>query len=240
MSPSSGTVLVIEDDADIRRLLRAILEREGFAILGASDGQEGLRRLYASRPDLIILDVTMPGLDGWETLERVRELSNVPVLILTARASEMEKVRGLRDGADDYLTKPFGHQELLARIEALLRRARAAGPAPDAEMQAFSDEFIEIDFARRRVTAAGREVELTPTEFRMLGVLVRHPSQVLSRDQLLELVWGHSRGHSPDQVKLYVSYLRRKLADAGGIDPVETVRGFGYRYAPRVAAEMPS
>jgi DNA-binding response OmpR family regulator len=240
MSPSPGTVLVIEDEADIRKLLGAILEREGFAILEASDGQEGLRRLYAGRPDLIVLDVTMPGLDGWETLKRVRELSDVPILMLTGSAGEMEKVRGLRGGADDYLTKPFGRQELLARIEVILRRARAAGRAPELEEQAFSDEFIEIDFARRRVSAAGQKVELTPTEFRMLAVLVRHPSQVLTRDQLLEQVWGHSRGHSPDQVKLYVSYLRRKLTDAGGIDPVETVRGFGYRYAPRVAAEVPS
>jgi DNA-binding response OmpR family regulator len=175
----------------------------------------------------------MPGLDGWETLERIRELSSLPVLMLSASAGEMEKVRGLRSGADDYLTKPFGRQELLARIDAVLRRSRAAEPAPER----YADQFIEIDFAQRRVTVDGRQVALTPTEFKLLTVLARHPRQVLSAEQLLELVWGNVRNHSRDQVKLYVSYLRRKLSQAAGIDPIETVRGFGYRYQPRVASQ---
>ena len=231
----AGTILVVEDEPDIRTLLREILEREGFTVVEECDGREGLRALFECRPDLIILDVTMPGLDGWETLQRVRELSAVPVLMLTASVSEMEKVRGLRAGADDYLTKPFGRQELLARIEAVLRRA-SRQRADEGRIAAYADDFIEIDFAQRRVAVDGQAVDLTPTEFRLLTALVRHPRQVLSRDQLLELVWGNSRGHSGDQVKLYVSYLRRKLSDAGGIDPVETVRGFGYRYQPRVTA----
>src|SRR4051812_41954977 len=234
---SQGTILVVEDDTHIRMLLRELLEREGFSVLEANDGRDGLRRLYASRPDLILLDVAMPELDGWETLERVRELSSVPVLMLTASVNEMEKVRGLRGGADDFLTKPFGRQELLARIEALLRRTRAAKPSEELEMQTFADEFLEIDFAQRRVVADGREMELTPTEFRLLTAFVRHPNQVLSHEQLLQIVWKNSRKHSRDQVKLYVSYLRRKIWDGANIDPVETVRGFGYRYLPRVVAE---
>jgi DNA-binding response OmpR family regulator len=233
VSRSSRTVLVVEDDADIRMLLREILEREGFEVLEAGDGRDGLRRLYASRPDLIILDVAMPGLDGWATLERIRELSDLPVLMLTASVGEMEKVRGLRGGADEYLTKPFGRQELLARIEALLRRVGAGG-AVQAEI--FADELIRIDFAQRRVTADGNDVELTPTEFKLLTVFTRNPNQVLTQDQLLDLVWGSRHTRSRDQVKLYVSYLRRKLSAAAGIDPVETVRGFGYRYEPRVSA----
>ena len=232
---SGGTILVVEDDPHIRMLLREVLEREGFSVLEANDGRDGLRRLYASRPDLIVLDIGMPELDGWETLERVRELSNVPVLMLTGRASEMEKVRGLRGGADDFLTKPFGRQELLARIEAVLRRA--ASPDEENEMRAFADQFLEVDFAQRRVAAGGREIELTPTEFRLLGAFVRHPNQVLSHEQLLQIVWKSSRKHSRDQVKLYVSYLRRKVCEAAGIDPVETVRGFGYRYQPRIVAD---
>src|SRR3954447_21765454 len=236
MSPAVGTVLVIEDDADIRTLLREILGREGFTVVEEGDGREGLRALFECRPHLIVLDVTMPGLDGWETLKRIRELTDVPVLMLTASAGEMEKVRGLQAGADDYLTKPFGRQELLARIDAVLRRSRADRSGPDREMEGFADDFIAIDFAQRRVTAGGREVDLTPTEFKLLSVLVRHPNQVLSQDQLLDQVWGNPRAHSRDQVKLYVSYLRRKLSDAAGVDPVETVRGFGYRYQPRVVA----
>ena len=236
---SHGTILVVEDDANIRHLLREIFVREGFAVLEASDGRDGLRRLYASRPDLIVLDIAMPELDGWATLERIRELSSIPVLMLTASVSEMEKVRGLRGGADDYLTKPFGRQELLARIEAVLRRSRAAESSEAGEAKAFADDFIEIDFPQRRVVAGGREVELTPTEFRLLAALVRHPNQVLSHEQLLQIVWKSSRKHSRDQVKLYVSYLRRKISDVAGIDPVETVRGFGYRYQPRIVADTP-
>jgi DNA-binding response OmpR family regulator len=172
----------------------------------------------------------MPGLDGWQTLERIRDLSDVPVLMLTARAEELERVRGLKAGADDYVAKPFGRQELLARVEALLRRS-AGRRAEEAER--YEDDRLSIDFARRAVTVGGREVALTPLEFKLLSTLVRHPNQVLSRDQLLELVWGSVYGVSGDQVKLYVGYLRRKLEpEDPERAPIETVRGFGYRYRP--------
>jgi DNA-binding response OmpR family regulator len=221
-------VLVIDDDADIRLLLRQLLERAGFAVCEAADGKTGLRRLFAHVPSLVILDVSMPELDGYQTLERIRDLSDVPVLMLTARTQELEKVRGLSAGADDYVAKPFGRQELLARVQALLRRS--GGKTAVAE--AYADDFVQIDYAQRKVSAQGRDVQLTPLEFKLLAAFVQNPNQVLSRDQLLELVWGDPYGVSSDQVKLYVGYLRRKLApDAPDSAPVETVRGFGYRYA---------
>jgi DNA-binding response OmpR family regulator len=221
-------VLVIDDDADIRLLLRQLLERAGFAVGEAADGKTGLRRLFADVPSLVILDVSMPELDGYQTLERIRDLSDVPVLMLTARTQELEKVRGLSAGADDYVAKPFGRQELLARVQALLRRS--GGKTAVAE--AYADDFVQIDYAQRKVSAQGRDVQLTPLEFKLLAAFVQNPNQVLSRDQLLELVWGDPYGVSSDQVKLYVGYLRRKLSpDAPDSAPVETVRGFGYRYA---------
>jgi DNA-binding response OmpR family regulator len=223
---SASRVLVVDDEADVRRLVRELLERAGYTVDEASNGRAALRAVYASKPELVVLDVTMPELDGWQTLERIRDVTDVPVLMLTARTAELEKVRGLRAGADDYVTKPFGKQELLARVEALLRRPRRAQePAPK-----YADATVEIDFAQAQVRVAGREVALTPLELRLLTTFVRHPNQVLSRDQLLELVWGGAANAAPDQVKLYVGYLRRKLGDESLI---ETVRGFGYRYRRR-------
>jgi DNA-binding response OmpR family regulator len=220
-------ILVIDDDADIRRLVRTVLERAGYEVSEAPDGREGLRALYAASPDLVILDVTMPELDGWATLERIRDLSDVPVLMLTARTEELERVRGLQSGADDYVAKPFGKQELAARVQALLRRSDAQSEGQDA----YVDALLTIDFAQRSVTIEGRDVQLTPLEFKLLATFVRHPNQVLSRDQLLELVWGDAYSVSREQVKLYVGYLRKKLDPAArGTVPIETVRGFGYRY----------
>ena len=230
MSAPPRKILVVDDSADVRTLLRALLERAGYSIDEARDGREGLRALHQLRPDLVVLDVSMPGLDGWQTLERIRDFSDVPVLMLTARAEELERVRGLQGGADDYVAKPFGRQELLARVQALLRRS-AGRRAEEAER--YQDDRLSIDFARRAVTVREREVALTPLEFKLLSTLVRHPNQVLSREQLLELVWGSAYGASPDQVKLYVGYLRRKLEpEDPERAPIETVRGFGYRYRP--------
>jgi DNA-binding response OmpR family regulator len=220
---SRGRVLVVDDEPDVRRLVRELLERAGYDVSDAADGRAGLRALFADPPDAVVLDVQMPDLDGWQTLERIRDVSDVPVLMLTARTAELEKVRGLRGGADDYVTKPFGRQELLARIEALMRRRRH-GVEPAA---AYADAAVEIDFAQARVTVDGTEISLTPLEFRLLTAFVRHPNQVLSSGQLLELAWGGTGNAAPEQVKLYVGYLRRKL---GRPELIETVRGFGYRY----------
>jgi DNA-binding response OmpR family regulator len=225
---SRARVLVVDDDALTREVVHGVLARAGLDVCEAPDGRAGLRELYARSPDLVILDVTMPELDGWATLERIRDLSDVPVLMLTARAGELERVRGLQGGADDYLVKPFGPQELAARVQALLRRGGGrAGGAPET----YADALVSIDHAQRAVRCGEREVRLTPLEFRLLATFVRHPNQVLSREQLLELVWGDAYGVSPEQVKLYVGYLRHKLDPAApATTPIETVRGFGYRY----------
>jgi DNA-binding response OmpR family regulator len=227
---NDARVLVIDDDEDIRSLVVELLRRAGYKVEEADDGRAGLRAFHQSPPNLVVLDVSMPGMDGWETLERIRDLSDVPVLMLTARGAELERVRGLQAGADDYLVKPFGRQELVARVQTLLRRARPRG---EDRHETYSDERLTIDFAQRAVAFDERPVALTPLEFKLLSALVRHPRQVLSRDQLLELVWGDAYGVSGDQVKLYVGYLRRKL-DPAQPDrvPIETVRGFGYRYQP--------
>jgi DNA-binding response OmpR family regulator len=223
---AGSRILVVDDDDDIRGLLRALLERAGHEVIDAPDGRAGLRELHAGSPDLVILDVAMPGLDGWATLERIREVSDVPVLMLTARDAELERVRGLRGGADDYVVKPFGRQELVARVDVLLRRPRSG-----ADRDTYADARLSIAFAQRAVRYEDREVALTRLEYRLLSAFVRHPNQVLSHDQLRELVWGDTLATSRDEVKLYVGYLRRKLdPDAPGTTPIETVRGFGYRY----------
>ena len=226
---SEARLLVVDDDDDIRALVVTLLERTGATVKDAANGRDGLREFHAWRPDLVVLDINMPELDGWSVLERIRDMSDVPVIMLTARGDELERVRGLQAGADDYVVKPFGKQELVARVQALLRRAARAPGETAAET--YADSYLMLDWAQARVTVGGREIQLTPLEFRLLSTFVRHPRQVLSRDQLLELVWGDAFGVGGDQVKLYVGYLRRKL-DPGSPDsvPIETVRGFGYRY----------
>jgi DNA-binding response OmpR family regulator len=219
-----ASILIAEDDADVRRLIAGLLERAGHRVVEAADGREALRLLFARHPGLVVLDVTMPGLDGWQVLERIRDVSDVPILMLTAHGEELDRVRGLRGGADDYVAKPFGRQELLARVEALLRRA----PAATGAAEAYRDELIEVDFAQRSVSVRGQPVSLTPGEFRLLTAFVRHPGQLLSRDQLLELAWGDALTRTGDEVKLYVGYLRRKLGGPDGAgSAIETVRGFG-------------
>ncbi len=221
-------VLVVDDDDDIRLLLEELLRGAGYDVAPAKDGRSALRMFYESPTDLVVLDLSMPGLDGFETLDRLRDLSDVPVILLTARSGEIDKVRGFRAGADDYVVKPFGRQELLARIEALLRRA----PEP-THLDHYDDGAVSVDYGRRHVICRGLPVRLTPLEFRLLATFVGNAGQVLSSDQLVERVWGHADGVSRDQVKLYVSYLRKKLGQrANGFEPIETVRGFGYRYVP--------
>ena len=227
-APPPRRVLVVDDDDDIRLLLHELLSGAGYLVETAQDGRAALRVFHEKPTDVIVLDLSMPELDGFETLERLRDVSDVPVILLTARSSEIDKVRGFRAGADDYVVKPFGRQELLARIEALLRRAPEA-----THLEHYDDGAISIDYARHLVMSRGLPVRLTPLEFRLLDAFARHPGQVLSADQLIEHCWGHEAGVSLDQVKLYVSYLRKKLGqDADGWQPIETVRGFGYRYVP--------
>jgi DNA-binding response OmpR family regulator len=225
----SDRVLVIEDDADIALGVRTVLDRSGFEVTTAADGREGLRVFHNGHPDIVILDVGLPEMDGWTVLARIRELSEVPVLMLTSHGHESDKVRGLRGGADDYLTKPFGTAEFIARVQALLRRQHTADPSPEV----FDDGRVQVNFVTHTVLVSGLPVDLTPTEFRLLTALVRHRGQVLSSVKLLELAWSDPFGIGPDRVKYSVMRLRRKLGTQAGDDPViEAVRGFGYRYRP--------
>jgi DNA-binding response OmpR family regulator len=224
-------VLVVEDEPDLRKLLVLILQRAGHTVVDVADGPAGVRAVHDVRPDLVLLDVGLPGLDGWQVLERVRGISDVPVIMLTAHVTETEKVRGLNYGADDYITKPFGRTELLARINAVLRRY----PSPPAgEAASFADDRLAIDLVGHHVTVDGRPVSVTPLEYRLLVTFVRHREQVLSPDQLLELAWGDPTGIGTDRVKFAVMRLRRKLAERDSTySPIEAVRGFGYRFSSR-------
>jgi len=224
----SDLVLLIEDEPDIAFGIRTVLERSGFQVTTAANGRDGLRTFHSQHPDIVVLDVGLPEMDGWTVLERIREMSEAPVLMLTARGQEADKVRGLRAGADDYLTKPFGSAEFIARVQALLRRS-AGAEKETAEV--YDDGTVRVNFAAHEVAVAGVPVELTATEYRLLAVLVRHRGQVLSPVKLLELVWSDPFGIGPDRVKYSVMRLRRKLGTAEGADSlIEAVRGFGYRY----------
>lgn len=226
-------VLVIEDDEDIALGVRVLLTRNEFDVQTAADGREGLRVFHSARPDLVILDIGLPGLDGWTVLERIRDLSDVPVLILTAHGQEDEKVRGLDGGADDYLTKPFGNAELAARVKALLRRPRVDRGRADV----YDDGNLRVDFKSHDVAVDGDSVALTPIEYRLLVALVRNRGQVLSQGKLLELAWSDPLGVGPDRVKYAIMRLRRKLGmHAGDHSRIEAVRGFGYRYRGRALA----
>jgi len=224
------SALAIGSDPGTSHSFRGLLEQAGIAIHEAGGSGAGLRMFYAEHPDVVILDLDAPGGDGFEVLATIRRLSDVPVIALTAGDGEADRVKALRAGADDCLTKPIGDAELVARIEVLLRRPRAG----DGNAEVFDDGVVHIDLPRHRVEVLGVEVDLTPTEFRMLATFAENPERVLGHGQLLELVWG-DRIREQDEVKLYVSYLRRKLGAAAGVDPVETVRGIGYRYRPRVS-----
>ena len=217
---------MIEDEADIRLTLSVLLRRAGLQVLEAADGRSGLRLLHERQPDCVIVDIGLPDIDGWQVLGRIRDVTDVPVMILTARHLEAEKVRGLQAGADDYLTKPFGNLELIARVRALLRRARSTGP-----VDVYVDELLVLDPASHRVAVEGREVELTAIEFRLLHGLIRSAPQVLSPVQLLEMAWSDPTGTGPDRVKYVVHRLRRKMGFVNAeTSPIRAVRGVGYTY----------
>jgi DNA-binding response OmpR family regulator len=229
-SLDKGTVLTIEDDPDILQLLHTLLGLEGYDVQEAASARDGLRRFHETRPDVVILDIALPDLDGWEVLSRIRDMSDAPVLVLTARSAEAEKVRCLNAGADDYLTKPFSHVELLARLQAIRRRVPAT-----AHRTGFDDGRLRVDFVRQQAYLGQTAVPLTPTEYRLLSALVRHAGEVLSADQLVELAWGEPGELGPTRVKYAVLRLRRKLGWESDDCPIRTVRGFGYRYEPATA-----
>ena len=192
-------------------------------------GKTGCATFTRRVPTWCCLDVAMPVMDGWQVLERLREVSDVPVVMLTSAAQERDKVKGLKSGADDYITKPFSKDELLARVEAALRRSRTSS-AP-SESNSYRDSEVAIDFPRHEVVVKGEPVDLSPTEFRLLAALTRHEGHVLSQNQILDQVWGEEYAESIEVVRLYVGYLRRKIErDPGNPTLIENVRGFGYRY----------
>jgi DNA-binding response OmpR family regulator len=221
---------VVDDSQTIRQFIARVLARGGFTVVEAGDGHAALERFHARRPDLVVLDVWLPGIDGWEVLGRLRQVDEaVPVIMLTSLDDEPSKVRGLMGGADDYVVKPVGAGELLARATAVLRRRRMGAGATAASV--YDDGRLRVDFARTAVSVDGREVALTPLEFRLLATFVRRAGETLSSRELMELVWNDYTSGATDPVKVYVGYLRRKLAAAEGADElIETVRGFGYRY----------
>jgi DNA-binding response OmpR family regulator len=231
-----ATILVVEDERDLNNLVRRHLEAEGHQVVQAFDGPSALEEASRARPDLVILDWMLPRLDGLEVCRRIRQESVVPILMLTARSEEVDRVVGLEVGADDYLTKPFGIRELLARARALLRRVeldREAGSA-GASPSSLAVGPLRVDLVEHSATVDGHLVDLTPKEFELLALLVRHPGRAFSRDYLIERVWGYDANGSDRTVDTHVLRLRRKLGAVG--DWIETVWGIGYRLSRTAGA----
>lgn len=223
-------ILIIEDDPQIGDVVRLLLEQDGFEVVLALDGPEGLRRLYETQPDLVILDLMLPQMDGWEVCRRIRELSTVPVIIMTSRRSDEEKIKGLRIGADDYIVKPFNPQELGARVHAVLRRTRLPPPSKSAVMR-FSGGDLIIDPKSPTIIRDGKPIELTPTEHRILMYLAEHPGRVVSVEDIFTAVWGFETEANLNNVKWYIWRLRQKLeGDAHPARFIFTERGVGYRF----------
>jgi two-component system KDP operon response regulator KdpE len=223
-------VLVVDDDPALLPLIEYTFAREGYEVLTACDGKEALKEFFAHKPDLVILDIMMPRMDGWETCRRIREVSDVPIVMLTARGQDEDIVRGLEYGADDYLTKPFSIKVLLAHARAVLRRA-ALPPVEYAEPTTYADDFLTIDLKERRITVGGEQVKLTPTEYRLLAYLVQNAGQVLTFTQILQNVWGWEYQDDLDYVRVYVWHLRQKLEqDPKNPKYIQTEIGVGYRF----------
>jgi DNA-binding response OmpR family regulator len=223
------TILVVDDEPRIRDLVRMNLEMERYRVLEASDGREALEQLREHLPDLVVLDVMMPDMDGFETLKAIREVSTVPVIMLTVRQSEQDKIRGLDLGADDYLAKPFSPRELLSRIRALLRRSLM--PAPARKTVIVVDPDLKIDFAKHEVIVRDQKVDLRPTEFRLLYHLVNNAGRLLTHETLLSKVWGREYRDEAHYLRLYITYLRQKIEkDPAHPKYILTERGLGYRF----------
>jgi DNA-binding response OmpR family regulator len=221
-------IVLVDDDANLRHTLGYALRQEGFEVFVAEDGERGLETFHQSRPDVVLLDVMLPNLDGFEVCRRIRRESEVPILMLTARDTEVDKVVGLELGADDYLAKPFSTRELVARVRALLRRTRSTA-APVGER--LESAGLLLDAARHRVTLEGREVSLKPKEFDLLAFFMAHPGQVFGREQLLASVWGYDFAGDSRTVDTHVKTLREKLDDDAEHPLwIDTVRGVGYRF----------
>ncbi len=229
MPNGSARILLVDDERSIQTLLSYPLRKDGYQVTSAEDGREALQRFAEGRFDLVILDLMLPKLDGVEVCRQLRSRSQVPIIMLTAKGDEMDKVTGLEMGADDYITKPFSMREFRSRVKAALRRSRMVGEVPENETIEGGD--LKIDFGRRMVTLGSEEVRVTYVEFEILGALARSPGRVLSREALLEHVWGDSEYRDPRTVDVHIRHLREKL-EGEPKDPeyLFTVRGVGYRF----------
>jgi DNA-binding response OmpR family regulator len=228
-NPRNITVLVVDDEPRLVDVVRINLEIDGYRVIAAGNGLEALERLKEDLPDLVVLDVMMPEMDGFETLRRIREVSSVPVLMLTVRSEESDRIRGLEIGADDYLTKPFSPRELQSRIKALLRRAFM--PAPARKTRIVVDSDLTIDFGTHEVWVRGEKVALRPTEYRLLYHLVNNAGRLMTHETLLAKVWGPEYRDESHYLRLYITYLRQKLErDPAHPKYILTERGMGYRF----------
>ena len=231
--PDSSTILLVDDEDSIQKLLAYPLEREGYRVLQARDGEEALERFASERVDLVVLDIMLPKLDGLEVCKRLRAESEVPIIMLTARDDELDKVLGLELGADDYITKPFSIREFRSRVRALLRRA-AVSRQVDEDGELISAEGLTIDLARRLVEVEGKRVQLTYVEFELLRILASNTGRVYSRRMLLEALWGGADYREPRTIDVHVRHLREKLErDPADPEYILTVRGVGYRFRDR-------
>ena len=225
-------ILVIDDDPSFLRLVEQILTQQGYEVLTASSGEEGLRILFAHKPDLVLLDVVMVKMDGWQTCQRIRDISDIPIIMITGKhKAEEDIVRGLDYGADDYLIKPVGNRELIARVRAVLRRTELPPSAEARTKITYVDDFLTIDVADRKVIVNGKQVKFTPREFSLLALLVQNAGHILTHKQVLEKVWGWEYTDDLDYVRIYISHLRQK------IEPVPaqpryiiTEPGVGYKF----------
>ncbi|MDO8568236.1 MAG: response regulator transcription factor [Dehalococcoidales bacterium] len=229
MSKSKATILVVDDEASIIRYVKAILSEHDYKVLSAIDGSAALEVAERELPDLVILDIMMPKINGFEVCRRIREWSQVPVIMLSANADEADKVKCLNLGADDYVTKPFGSHELVARVKAVLRRTETAPSVPT--QPSFTSGSLEVNFAQRRVTVGGEEVKLTPTEYNLLQELVLNAGKVLTHTHLLNKVWGPEYREEREYLHVFIRRLRSKL-ESGPAGPkhIVTVSGVGYQF----------
>jgi two-component system KDP operon response regulator KdpE len=219
-------VLIVDDDQTLIQFLEDYLEGEGFNVASTDRGQKALRLFYDQRPDIVVLDVMMPGMDGWEVCARIRELADTPVILLTAKTSEADKLRGFRLGVDDYVTKPFSLAELTARLRAVLSRAQK----DDEQQVILAVGDLEVDLRKREVRILDQVIDLTPTEFRLLAVLAEQRGDAISQDDLILKVWGDNRIKSPSALRRYIWLLRSKIEkEPDQPERIITVRGFGYR-----------
>jgi two-component system KDP operon response regulator KdpE len=224
------SILIIEDDVALSKMVATYLRKRGFQVASCTSARDGFRAIYEERPDLVLLDIMMPGMDGWEMCQRLRELSEVPIIMLTAKAEERDELKGFELGANDYVTKPFSLKVLTARICAALRRAERM---TESSGRMYDDGTLRVDLERRQVFREGKLINLTPTEYRLLACLVENRGRVVPHEELLERVWGACYAGAKDCLSLYIHYLRQKL-EANPSEPIYILNrwGVGYWFAP--------